>query len=72
MRRGINQIAADHPGQRVAVFTHGGVIGQILAEATESRPFAFIRADNCSISLLAVTEAGWIVLGYNDTSHLYS
>lgn len=72
VRRGISQIAADHPGQRVAVFTHGGVIGQILAEATASRPFAFIRADNCSISMLAVTEAGWIVLGYNDTSHLYN
>ncbi|HEX5404340.1 MAG TPA: histidine phosphatase family protein [Pseudonocardiaceae bacterium] len=70
VRRGINQIAAAHPGGRVAVFTHGGVIGQIIADATASRPFAFMRSDNCAISMLAVTEAGWVVMGFNDTSHL--
>lgn len=70
VRRGVEQIVAAHPGQRVAVFTHGGVIGQILAEATGSRPFAFIGADNASISRLVVTDGWWIVRGYNDTNHL--
>jgi probable phosphoglycerate mutase len=70
VRRGIDTIAANHPNQRVAVFTHGGVIGQILAEATGSRPFAFVGADNGSVSTIVVTDYGWVVRGYNDISHL--
>lgn len=70
VRRGVEQIAAAHPNQRVAVFTHGGVIGQILAEATASRPFAFIGADNGSVSRLVISNGWWIVRGYNDISHL--
>lgn len=70
VRSAIGRIAAAHTGQRVAVFTHGGVIGQVLATATTSRPFAFIAADNASISRLAIVGAQWILRGYNDTSHL--
>lgn len=70
VRRGIERIAAAHPDQRVAVFTHGGVIGQVLADASGSTPFAFTRADNGSVSRLVVTRDGWIVRGYNDVSHL--
>ena len=40
VRRAITRIAAAHPDQRVAAFAHGGTIGQILAQATGSRPFA--------------------------------
>jgi len=54
----------------VAVFTHGGVIGQALAQASGSRPFSFLSADNGSISRLLVTGRGWIVRGFNDTAHL--
>lgn len=68
--RGVERIAAKHPDQRVAVFTHGGVIGQILADATRSRPFAFTAADNGSLSTLVVVGDRWLVRGYNDTSHL--
>jgi probable phosphoglycerate mutase len=70
VRRGVTRIAAAHPDQRVAVFTHGGVIGQILADATGSRPFAFTGADNGSVSRLVVAGDQWIVRGYNDTGHL--
>ncbi len=66
----IERLAGAHPGQRVAVFTHGGVIGEALAQATSSRPFAFTGADNASISRLVVTAERWIVRGYNDTAHL--
>ena len=48
-------VAAAHTGQRVAVFTHGGVIGQVLALASGSRPFAFVTSDNGSISRLVVS-----------------
>jgi 2,3-bisphosphoglycerate-dependent phosphoglycerate mutase len=66
----IRRLAASHPGQRVAAFTHGGVIGQALALASGSRPFAFIGADNGSISRLVITPERWILRSYNDTAHL--
>jgi probable phosphoglycerate mutase len=70
VRAVVERIAAAHPGQRVAAFTHGGVIGQALALATGSRPFAFTGSDNASASRLVVTPERWIVRGYNDTAHL--
>ena len=41
-----------------------------LAQASGSRPFAFITADNGSISRLVITPDRWIVRGFNDTAHL--
>jgi probable phosphoglycerate mutase len=66
----IGRLAAAHTGQRVAVFTHGGVIGQALALASGSRPFAFVTSDNGSISRLVVAGPRWFVRGFNDTAHL--
>jgi len=70
VRAAIDRLAAGHAGHRVAIFTHGGVIGQALALASGSRPFAFLSADNASISRLLVIEQRWIVRGFNDTAHL--
>jgi probable phosphoglycerate mutase len=70
IRAAIGRLATGHTGQRVAVFTHGGVIGQALALATGSRPFAFNAADNASISRLIVTPDRWFVRTFNDTAHL--
>jgi probable phosphoglycerate mutase len=70
LRHAVERIAAAHGDQRVAVFTHGGTIGELLAQATGSRPFAFTGSDNASISRLVVTPEGWTVRGYNDTAHL--
>jgi 2,3-bisphosphoglycerate-dependent phosphoglycerate mutase len=72
----ITRIAAAHPGQVVAAFVHGGVIGQALALAAQSRPFAFLGADNGSISRLVIVPPvppaprRWIVRGFNDGAHL--
>ena len=52
------------------MFSHGAAIGEILAQATGSEPFAFVGADNASISRLVVTPDRWIIRGYNDTAHL--
>jgi probable phosphoglycerate mutase len=68
---GISRIARQHPDQCVAVFTHGGVIGRILATASSSQPFAFTGADNGSISHLVVDGERWIVRRFNDTTHLH-
>jgi len=70
VRRGVERIAAAHPDQRVVVVAHGGVIGELLALAAVSRPWAFVGADNASISHLVVTEHRWVVRRFNDTTHL--
>jgi probable phosphoglycerate mutase len=70
VRAAVERIAAAHPDQRVAAFAHGGTIGEILHQTTDSRPFAFMGADNASISHIVVTEQRWILRRFNDTTHL--
>jgi probable phosphoglycerate mutase len=70
LRRGIERIAAAHPDQRVVVVVHGGVIGTLLSIATGSEGFAFITADNASISEIVVHGDRWIVRRFNEISHL--
>ena len=70
VRAAITRLAASHHGERVAAFTHGGVIGQALALASRSRPFAFIGADNASVSRLVISGDRWLVRVFNDTAHL--
>jgi len=71
VRAAVERIAGAHPDGRVVAVTHGGVIGQITAMATGSQPFAFIDADNASITQLVVTEDRWIIRRFNDTAHLH-
>ena len=68
--RGIATIARAHPNEMVAVFVHGGVIGQLLEAATGARGFAFSGADNGSISQVVVSGEQLIVRGFNDATHL--
>ncbi len=70
VRLGIGRIAAAHPDQRVVVVAHGGTIGEVLAQATSSRPWAFVGADNASISRLVVLGDRWTLRGFNDVHHL--
>lgn len=70
VRAAIERIAAAHPDQTVAVFTHGGVIGQIMVEATGASGFSFTGSDNCGISHIVVAGDRWIVRAWNDTGHL--
>ncbi|MFB4317920.1 histidine phosphatase family protein [Actinomadura sp. 21ATH] len=70
VRDAIDRLAKAHQGGRIAVFSHGGAIGQALAIATGSRPFAFLTPDNCSISRLVVLDGRWSLRGYNDIAHL--
>jgi probable phosphoglycerate mutase len=59
------------PGRVAAAFVHGGVIGELCRQATSSRAFAFIHADNCSITRLVAFADGRLLLrSFNDTSHL--
>jgi len=69
VRGAIERLHKAHAGERVAVFTHGGVIGEALHQATDSRPFAFGAPENASISQLFIVEDRWILRRFNDTAH---
>ncbi len=70
----VGRIAAAHADRTVAVFTHGGVIGRIMAEASGALPFVFGGSDNCGITHIVVAPSEgrdrWIVRTWNDTAHL--
>lgn len=70
VQRAIERIAAAHADGTAAVFTHGGVIGKVMQLATQCRPFAFVGADNASITHLVAMEGRWMVRAWNDTGHL--
>lgn len=70
IRAALERIAGGHPDELVAVFTHGGVIGRVMAEATGGRALAFSGAANGSISEIVVMPGRWVVRCYNDTAHL--
>ena len=70
LRDAIARIVAAYLGHRVVVFSHGAAIGELLAQATGSSPFAFIGPDNASISRLVVMPDRWMLRGFNDTAHL--
>lgn len=71
LRAAVARIVAANPDRRVAVFTHGGVIGQLVALALQA-PVALQLAgvDNGSISHLVIHGRRWHLRRYNDTSHL--
>jgi probable phosphoglycerate mutase len=72
VRRGIEHIAArTEPGATAVAVLHGAVIGEVCRQATGSRPFAFVHADNGSLTRLVVLENGrWLLRCFNDISHL--
>src|SRR5262249_14824244 len=61
VRAAIERLAAAHAGHRLAVFTHGGVIGQALALASGSPRSASLSADNGSFPRLVVPGQGCFV-----------
>ena len=70
MRRGLLRIAGAHPGERVAVFVHGGVVGAAMAVASGAEAFHFNGAANGSISRVVVLGDRMWVKGFNDCAHL--
>jgi 2,3-bisphosphoglycerate-dependent phosphoglycerate mutase len=72
VRAGVEAVvAAAGPDVAVAAVVHGGVIGEACRQATGSRPFAFVHADNGSLTRLVVIPGGpWLLRSFNDTAHL--
>ncbi|HEU4657364.1 MAG TPA: histidine phosphatase family protein [Capillimicrobium sp.] len=72
VKAGVERVAAQiGPGATGAAFVHAAVIGEICRQATASRPFAFIHAENGSISRLVIFSDGrWLLRAFNETRHL--
>ena len=71
VRAGLDRIVAAHVDQRVVVVVHGGVIAELVRQAVDGQQgFAFLGADNGSITHLVVHGDRWTVRRYNDTAHL--
>lgn len=66
-------IRARHPGQRVLVFTHGGVVRVAVGLALGGVPanaWARLSVSNTSISRVLLGADSGALLGFNDDAHL--
>ena len=72
VRAGLASVAdRTGPGRTCVAVVHGGIIGEACRLATGSRPFAFIHADNGSITrLVRFGDGRWLLRSFNDTAHL--
>jgi len=72
VRAGIEAVVeAAGPDAAAVAISHGGVIGEACRQATGSRRFAFVHADNGSLTRIVVGADGrWLLRSFNDTSHL--
>jgi 2,3-bisphosphoglycerate-dependent phosphoglycerate mutase len=71
-RTGIDRILAGlQAGDTVAAVVHGGVIGELCRQVSGSRPFAFVHADNGSLTRIVVLPDGrrWMRT-FNESAHL--
>ncbi|MBF6591996.1 MAG: histidine phosphatase family protein [Ktedonobacterales bacterium] len=66
----VAQIAAAHPGQRVAVVSHGGAINAYFAALLGIERDYFFPAANTSISIVRVKGPRRLLLALNDIAHL--
>ena len=66
-------LRARHPGQRVLVFTHGGVVRVAVGLALGGVPanaWSRLSVTNTSITRVLLGEASGTLLGFNDDAHL--
>jgi len=71
----IDRILTDHPGERIAVVTHGLALFHAfsyvcrLGAPSHDHP-VFVLVDNASITQLEHRGAHWRIVSINDTAHL--
>lgn len=66
----IDGIARQHQGERVLIFSHGGVINAYIAESLGLEKDFFFPAANTSISVIRVNGPQRVVYVMNDLAHL--
>jgi probable phosphoglycerate mutase len=72
VRRGMELLieAAGPDGTTLAI-VHGGVISEVCRQVTGATPFAFLYAENGSLTrLMCLPSGNWTLLAFNDTAHL--
>jgi probable phosphoglycerate mutase len=70
VKAAIDGLAVRHAGQRVALFSHGGVINAYLAITLGLERDFFFPPVNTSVSIVRVQEGKRVLLGLNDVCHL--
>ncbi|HJX27015.1 MAG TPA: histidine phosphatase family protein [Thermoanaerobaculia bacterium] len=68
----VRRIVAEHPGERVLVFTHAGVISQLLGVIHGLRPASWeqFRPGNCGITEIEWMDGAGRLIRFDDRSHL--
>ncbi|CAB5066271.1 MAG: histidine phosphatase family protein [Actinobacteria bacterium] len=67
----INDLAARHRGETIAIVVHGGVIGTFLAHALDMPFSLWMTCENTSVSKVRIGPDGTHVVTVNDTHHLF-
>ncbi len=70
VNRAMTKIAANHPGERVAVFTHAGVINVFLAVILGQERDLLFPLHNTSVTIVRCQEQLASLVAFNDISHL--
>jgi 2,3-bisphosphoglycerate-dependent phosphoglycerate mutase len=72
IRAGMEHLVdAGGPDETVLAIVHGGVIAEACRQVTGSRAFAFLYADNGSITrVMRLRSRRWALISFNDTAHL--
>ena len=68
----VEEIADKHPGSRIALVTHGGVLGAIFRyvlklDLDADRNFVLL---NCSLNRIEKRKNGWNLISWGDIAHL--
>lgn len=66
----IDSLARRHPGERIAVISHGGVINAYVAATIGLDRNFFFPAANTAVSLVRVRDSARVLLALNDVCHL--
>ena len=72
VRRGMARLAdAVGPDRAGVAVTHAGVIAEACRQVTQSHAFAFLYAENGSLTrLMRLASGRWALRSFNDTAHL--
>lgn len=66
----LNDIGSAHPGKRVAIVAHGGILLTLSHGIYGNETFVGREFDNGSITLIRGTPGAWEIVKLNDTEHL--
>jgi probable phosphoglycerate mutase len=68
--QGVDAIISRHPGERVVIVTHAGVINAYLSMVLDIPRDMFFLPEHASISVLRVLRDLYAVHNLNDYTHL--